>query len=227
MHLEFTDINWVEGTLRVQGKPRWAFTVKAWEQRDVPVPDDVLEALKEWRNVRVRQTLILGTKNRLPNTKLLRTLKRLAHRAGLNYELCESCRERKECGEYTLHWPAVLAVHALRPGHADLSCAGRVHLVQHGRAVVSGRESIWRCEHRPLVHLEFGAAGTRTTAAAEPSLSVSRCASRSCGAPCLRIPPTQFQAAAGSKARELSMSWAALSPPWLQARAGPIRCLCP
>jgi hypothetical protein len=33
-----------------------------------------------------------------------------------------------------------------------------------------------------LVHLEFGATGTRTTAAAEPSLLVSRCAARSCSA---------------------------------------------
>lgn len=103
MHLEFSDINWMEGTLRVQAKPRWAFTVKAWEQRDVLVPDDVLEALKEWKGVRVGQTLVLGTKNRLPNTKLLRKLKRLAHRAGLNCERCESCHERKECEEYTLH----------------------------------------------------------------------------------------------------------------------------
>jgi integrase len=103
MHLEFTDINWADGTLRVQGKPRWSFTVKTWEQRDVPVPDDVLEALKEWRDVQVGQTLILGTKNRLPNSKLLRTLKRLAHCAGLNCGRCESCQKRKECAEYTLH----------------------------------------------------------------------------------------------------------------------------
>jgi hypothetical protein len=37
-------------------------------------------------------------------------------------------------------------------------------------------------------------------------LSVSRCASRSCGAPCLRIPPTQCRAAAGLRALELPKS---------------------
>ena len=41
-HLEFSDLNWAEGTLRVQGKPRWGFHVKTWEQRDIPVPDAAL-----------------------------------------------------------------------------------------------------------------------------------------------------------------------------------------
>jgi integrase len=46
---------------------------------------------------------VLGTKYHKPNTKLLRTLKRMAHNAGLNCGRCEGCREIKECQEYTLH----------------------------------------------------------------------------------------------------------------------------
>lgn len=102
-HVEFRDINWDSRTLRVRAKPQWDFTVKTWEQREVPVPNDVLDALRSWQDERPGQTLILGTKNQKPNTKLLRTLKHLAKRAGLNCGRCDGCLERKECEEITLH----------------------------------------------------------------------------------------------------------------------------
>lgn len=102
-HVEFRDVNWETKTLRVRAKPQWNFTVKTWEQREVPVPTDVLEALKEWQDKHPGQTLILGTKHQQPNTKLLRTLKHVAKRAGLNCGRCDGCLERKECEEFTLH----------------------------------------------------------------------------------------------------------------------------
>jgi len=104
MHLEFSDINWSDRTLRVMGKPHWEHHVKTYEQRNVPVPSDVLEALEGWRKVRTLQTLILGTKNRKPNTKLLKALKTLARQARLNCGSCSSCLGRhKECDQFTLH----------------------------------------------------------------------------------------------------------------------------
>jgi integrase len=96
-------VNWETRTLRVRAKPQWKFTVKTWEQREVPVPTDVLEALREWQEKWPGQTLILGTKQQKPNTKLLRTLKHVAKRAGLNCGRCDGCLERKECEEFTLH----------------------------------------------------------------------------------------------------------------------------
>jgi integrase len=104
MHLEFSDINPAEKTLRIQGKPRWNFRVKTHEQRFVPVPDDVLEALKAWKQQHGDKTLILGTKNGNPNTKLLLALKVLARQAKLNCGRCEGCKsKRRECKEWTLH----------------------------------------------------------------------------------------------------------------------------
>lgn len=103
MHLEFRDLNWEDKTLRVQAKEEWGFSPKAWEQRDVPIADDLLKELNQWKDTREGQAIVLGTRNRKPNTKLLRTLKRLVHRAGLNCERCESCRRLNECQEYTLH----------------------------------------------------------------------------------------------------------------------------
>ena len=84
MHLEFRDINWNDKTLRVQSKQQWGFLPKTWEQREIPVPDNMLAELAAWQNSREGQPLVLGTKYHKPNTKLLRTLKRLAYKAGLN-----------------------------------------------------------------------------------------------------------------------------------------------
>jgi len=102
-HVEFRDVNWQDRTLRVRAKPQWEFTVKTWEQRNVPVPADVLKALKDWQSKSATQTLILGTKNRAPNGKLLLMLKGTAKRAGLNCGRCDGCQKLNQCQEFTLH----------------------------------------------------------------------------------------------------------------------------
>jgi integrase len=76
---------------------------KKWEQRDIPLTVDVAEAVKEWREKHEGKTLILATRNRRPDTKLLLKLKARTRQAGLNCGECASCRERKECEEFTLH----------------------------------------------------------------------------------------------------------------------------
>ena len=104
MHLEFSDLNLADKTLRVQGKPRWNFKVKTHEQRHVPIPNDVLDELKAWKEKRTGQSLILGTKNGNPNTKLLFALKTLARRAKMNCGSCDGCKsKRRECESFTLH----------------------------------------------------------------------------------------------------------------------------
>jgi integrase len=104
MHLEFSDLNLADKTLKVQGKPRWNFKVKTHEQRHVPIPNDVLDELKAWKEKRTGQSLILGTKNGNPNTKLLFALKTLARRAKMNCGRCEGCKsKRRECESFTLH----------------------------------------------------------------------------------------------------------------------------
>ncbi len=120
VYLEWPDIRRKEKILRVQGKPFWGFKVKDSEQRDVPMPDELLGRLavwdeardKEWREAnlgsgkegRSRTRLVLGTKHDRPNMHLLRQLKRLVNRAGLDCGICEGCTtDIKECQEWTLH----------------------------------------------------------------------------------------------------------------------------
>lgn len=103
-HAEWGDVHWEDRVFRVSGKPAWDFRVKDAEERDVPIPADVLAALESWRAEHPRTRLIVGTSGDKPNFHLLRSLKRLAKRGGLNCRGCEGCLSRKEeCERWTLH----------------------------------------------------------------------------------------------------------------------------
>jgi integrase len=103
--LEWADIDWPGKVLRVQGKPHWHFKVKDSEQRDVPIPNDLLALLKERKAAQPKTRLVLGTgeKANNPNGHLLRNLKALAKRAGLACGLCDGCMAHRECSQFTLH----------------------------------------------------------------------------------------------------------------------------
>jgi integrase len=101
---EFHDINWSENTFRVRSKPKWRFVPKTWEQRDIPLLEDMPDELKKWQALHPTQSLILGTVHKKPDAKMLRSLKRLAKRAGMNCGRCDGCHGKsRECQEFTLH----------------------------------------------------------------------------------------------------------------------------
>jgi integrase len=88
----------------VRGKECWGFKVKDSEQREVPVPDDLLASLKAWKRKHPRTQLDLSNGNNQPNGHLLRSLKRLAKREKLNCGRCDGCKGRHgECQDWTLH----------------------------------------------------------------------------------------------------------------------------
>jgi len=104
VYLEWPDIHRQDKVLRVSSKPRYEFRVKDSEERDIPIPDDLLAELKAWQEQHPKGGLLFNTKRGYPNRKLLRILKRLAKRAGLNCGQCEGCKSPlKECQEWTLH----------------------------------------------------------------------------------------------------------------------------
>jgi integrase len=90
---EFTDIIWDESVYRVRIKPKYEFTVKDYEQRDIPIPSDLLEELRIWKDAHLNQNLIVPTKSGRPNAKLLKMVKRLARRAEIECGLCSNCVE--------------------------------------------------------------------------------------------------------------------------------------
>jgi integrase len=102
MHLEWSDINFKERVLRVTSKPSWGFVIKDKEEREVPLQDELLELLSTYRKTH-KGTLVTGTSGNKPDTKLLRTLKRLVKNAGLNCKACNPCKARGECERWGLH----------------------------------------------------------------------------------------------------------------------------
>jgi integrase len=58
---EFRDINRSENIFRVRSKPEWNFMPKSWEQRDIPLFEDLATELKDWQDKLPGQSLILGT----------------------------------------------------------------------------------------------------------------------------------------------------------------------
>lgn len=104
VYAEWGDVDWQQSVFRVQGKPHWEFKVKDSEQRDVPIPAELLDRLRKWQKKRPFSKLILGTKKDTPNEKLLRALKRVARNAGLNCGKCGGCKGTPgECQRWTLH----------------------------------------------------------------------------------------------------------------------------
>ncbi len=89
----------------VQGKIRagYTFKVKDKEARTVPVNDALCARLAAWKAAHPGTVLILGTESDSPNRHLLRTLKRMVRREGLNCGHCKGCNGGEGCYQWTLH----------------------------------------------------------------------------------------------------------------------------
>jgi integrase/recombinase XerD len=102
--LAWSDIHWKEGKLGVSAKPDLGFTPKSYEERSVPVPMALIEALRARKKLS-KSLLVFPTlphptrpevgKGDNPNGHLLELCKEVALRAGLN---CGHCK-----GEHTVY----------------------------------------------------------------------------------------------------------------------------
>jgi integrase len=100
----FSDINFADKTILVQGKPEWKFTVKNRIQRYIPIPDDLLEELRYWASEHPGQRLIIQTKKRVPALRLIRDLKRFVYLHGLRCGRCGHCNSgNPDCEDWELH----------------------------------------------------------------------------------------------------------------------------
>jgi integrase len=117
MHVYWSDIDFTRKTLLVRSKPEWDFMIKDKEQRAIPLSDQLVAILKAYKSTIPGRKLVTGTASDLPNTKLLRTLKRLVHHAKLDCQICTACLERNECEQWYLHkFRATFCTTLLRSG---------------------------------------------------------------------------------------------------------------
>lgn len=117
MYLEWPNLDLNRGILRVRKNDRYGFKVKDAEQREVPIPSDLLIRLNKYRDKHPTIRLVAGTKSDQPNNHLLRTLKRLVNKAKLNCGICKGCIQYKECSHWFLHkFRATYITRLLREG---------------------------------------------------------------------------------------------------------------
>jgi len=90
--LFWENIDLADGILRVRSKPDLGFTIKDSEERNVPIPNDLLERLRAYRIKHPDIRYVTGTRSDQPNLKLLSTLKRLVNSAGLACGKCNGCK---------------------------------------------------------------------------------------------------------------------------------------
>jgi integrase len=100
----FSDINFVEKTILVRGKPEWKFKVKNRIQRYIPITDDLLSELRQWEADNPGRQLVITTDKGQPELRLIRSLKRFVYLHGLRCGRCNHCRSgNPECEEWELH----------------------------------------------------------------------------------------------------------------------------
>ena len=105
MNATYEDVDFIDCLFNVRQKPNW--TPKDYEEREIPIPDFLVAALKG----RNGTGLIFPTKDGKRDSHMLRRLKELAFRSGLNCGHCTgrldseevSCANAPVCEKWKLH----------------------------------------------------------------------------------------------------------------------------
>jgi integrase len=76
MHLEWTDIDAERKILKLQSKiKRWGFRMKDFEERELPLTDDLLGRLMDYKRDHAGPNTLIFLKAGKPDTHMLRSLK--------------------------------------------------------------------------------------------------------------------------------------------------------
>ncbi|MBB5329452.1 tyrosine-type recombinase/integrase [Tunturiibacter gelidoferens] len=106
MHLEWIDLSFERRTLQVRSKPRYNHKIKDSEEREMPLTAELVKELREYQEKNLSHRLVFGKRGGEvdePDGHLLRRLKALAKKAGLNCGNCDGCVSSKECEVWFLH----------------------------------------------------------------------------------------------------------------------------
>jgi integrase/recombinase XerD len=122
MHVTWPDIDLGNHVVRVKAKPKLGFIPKDWEEREVPIPDRLLNSLRHHKAAApANHSLVFATCNGQLVHNFLRQCKSIAWRAGLNCGLCDTgeghCAKGPYCQSWFLHkFRATFATMHLRAG---------------------------------------------------------------------------------------------------------------
>jgi len=109
-YLTWRDVDFRTQAVRVTGKPIYGFKPKNKEEREVPVPASLMEALKKYKGAKKLHpdVLVFPNESGRPDKRHEFKLKRIAFHAKLNCGQCVSkhgnkCSEGPHCSKFFLH----------------------------------------------------------------------------------------------------------------------------
>jgi integrase/recombinase XerD len=107
MFCSWANVDFLANVVTVRSKPELGFRIQDKEERSIPVPNSLIEALGKRKQLS-NSMLLFPNKQGKPNGHMLRDLQQAAHRAGLNCGECVTkggvtCSARPVCGEWGLH----------------------------------------------------------------------------------------------------------------------------
>lgn len=108
MYATWPDIDFTARTFTITEKRDLGFTPKDKEEGVIPIPDVLIDLLKQRRKQYPNSRLIFCNTQGNPDRHLIRILKRVAKRAGLNCGHCvnkagKSCATSATCSRFELH----------------------------------------------------------------------------------------------------------------------------
>jgi integrase len=125
MHVEWMNIDPDAKTVEFKSKPKWKFRMKDFEERSVPISNELLKQLLTYKKNHADLSTLIFAKHGKPDGHLLRSLKEQVRANGLNCKRCENCSEeglptrKRECEYWYLHkFRATYATKLLRK-HRD------------------------------------------------------------------------------------------------------------
>ena len=136
-HSEYADVNFELKEMEVFSKPEYRYETKDGEHRIVTLSDEVIKMLRARRERQPKSKLVFPNSKGNPDTHMLRIIKRVALRAGLNCGRCVSktglpCKDHPVCKQWILHkfratWACLRERNGMSPytlmtflGHSDL-----------------------------------------------------------------------------------------------------------
>ncbi len=96
-------MNFERNAIRIRSVPEFDFKVKDKEQRDIPLPPELMAKLRSRREAHPNHFLVLQTERGNPNRKLLRSLKKIANTLNIACRDCDACTRPNECERWFLH----------------------------------------------------------------------------------------------------------------------------
>ncbi|HTZ46696.1 MAG TPA: site-specific integrase [Verrucomicrobiae bacterium] len=106
-YMTWSDVDLDQKLVRITAKPQWNWKPKDCEERYVPIPEWLIDTLREL-NVNSGSSLVFPNQLDQPEGHFLAKLKTLALRAGLNCGHCtnkrgQSCKDKPVCRRWSLH----------------------------------------------------------------------------------------------------------------------------